>query len=191
MLFGQRLTLKSLFTTTTTHHRTFLVSDERYGQINTFLLQYYGTDFALIKRYDQFCFLLMYIRRHRFSLLSLFSLLYLSSLCSLHSFISAHSFFFLFALSLSAHSLLSLCYFSISFSFSTLYLLIFLWTELDLEECQILFLSFLNLGTNWWINPLRYQLDSNLSPVGSYTSPWQSFPKLSKPIPWKISKEGS
>ena len=30
----------------------FLVSYERYGQINTFLLQYYGTDFASIKRYD-------------------------------------------------------------------------------------------------------------------------------------------
>jgi len=109
-----RLTLKSLFTTPTM--KLFLVSYERYGQINTFLLRYYGTDFASIKRYDQFCFLLMYIRRHRFSLISLFSLLYLSlHLLSLSSFSL-----------LSAHSLLSLCLFSISSlllsSFSTYFL---------------------------------------------------------------------
>ena len=79
LLFGQRLTLKSLFTL---HphppENFFLVSNERYGQINTFLLRYYGTDFASIKRYGQFCFLLLYIRRHRYSLLSLLSALYLS-----------------------------------------------------------------------------------------------------------------
>ena len=69
---GQRLTLKSLFTPTQPTRKLFLVSNERYGQINTFLLRYYGTDFASIKRYDQFCFLLMYIRRHRFSPLSIF-----------------------------------------------------------------------------------------------------------------------
>jgi len=128
-----RLTLKSLFTTPTM--KLFLVSYERYGQINTFLLRYYGTDFASIKRYDQFCFLLMYIRRHRFSLISLFSLLYLSlHLLSLSSFSlllpSAHSLFSLSSFSLlSAHSLLSLCLFSISSlllsSFSTYFLFLF------------------------------------------------------------------
>ena len=99
---GHRLTLKSPFTPPPPTMKLFLVSNERYGQINTFLLRYYGTDFASIKRYDQFCFLLMYIRRHRFSLLSLFSLLVPCSLC----LISISSLF------------LS--------SFSTLYLLIFL-----------------------------------------------------------------
>ena len=113
------------------HHpptiKLFLVSNERYGQINTFLLRYYGTDFASIKRYDQFCFLLMYIRRHRFSLLYLHSSLSALSELSLSS--PALSFFFLFTLftlSLSAHSLLSLCLFSISSLFLYMYLLIFL-----------------------------------------------------------------
>merc|ERR1719495_303925 len=41
--------------TTPPTRKLFLVSYERYGQINTFLLQYYGTDLASIKRYDQFC----------------------------------------------------------------------------------------------------------------------------------------
>ena len=34
---------------------TFLVSSERYGKNKTFLLQCYGSDFPLIKRYHQFC----------------------------------------------------------------------------------------------------------------------------------------
>ena len=33
----------------------FLVSNERYGKNKTFLLGYYGIDFAQIKRYHQFC----------------------------------------------------------------------------------------------------------------------------------------
>jgi len=51
---GHRLTLKTLSTHPPTM-KLFLISYERYGQENTFLLQYYGTDFASIKRYDQFC----------------------------------------------------------------------------------------------------------------------------------------
>ena len=31
-----------------------LVSNERHGKVKTFLLRYYGIDFALIKRYHQF-----------------------------------------------------------------------------------------------------------------------------------------
>ena len=156
---GHRLTLKSLFTMPTM--KLFLVSNERYGQINTFLLWYYGTDFALIKRYDQFCFLLLYIRRHSFFLLSAlcclshcclslvstlslcsYSLSTLLSLFSLSGFLSLLFIYLLSFFFLSAHSLFFLCLFSISAlflcSFSTLYFFIFFWTELDLEECQIL-----------------------------------------------------
>ena len=72
---GHRLTLKSLFI----HHppptrKLFLVSNERYGKNKTFLLQWYGIDFAPIKRYRPFCFLWLYIRRQRLSLYDLSTL---------------------------------------------------------------------------------------------------------------------
>ena len=62
----------------TTHHpptrKLFLVSNERYGKNKTFLLWWYGIDFALIKRYCPFCFLWLYIRRQRLSLYDLSTL---------------------------------------------------------------------------------------------------------------------
>ena len=76
---GHRLTLKSHPTM-----KLFLVSYERYGQINTFLLRYYGTDFALIKRYDQFClFTVVYEEAQIHPLLTLFILFSCYSFCSL------------------------------------------------------------------------------------------------------------
>ena len=48
--------------------KLFLISNERYGKNKTFLLRWYGIDFAPIKRYCPFCFLWLYIRRQRFSL---------------------------------------------------------------------------------------------------------------------------
>ena len=111
---GHRLTLKSPLPTPPTR-KLFLVSNERYGQINTFLLRCYGTDFASIKRYDQFCFLLLYIRRHRFSLYSLYSSLPISfqlshpSLCSLSLLSPQFSTLYPFtSLSLLLYSLFSL-----------------------------------------------------------------------------------
>ena len=75
------LTLKSLSTTPTM--KLFLVSYERYGQINTFLLWYYGTNFASIKRYDQFClFTVVYKEAQIHPLLTLFILFSCSSFCS-------------------------------------------------------------------------------------------------------------
>ena len=63
--------------------KLFLVSYERYGQINTFLLRYYGTDFASIKRYDQFClFTVVYKEAQIHPLLTLFILFSCSSFCS-------------------------------------------------------------------------------------------------------------
>ena len=80
---GHRLTVKSLFTTTTPTMKLFLVSNERYGQINTFLLRYYGTDFASIKRYDQFClFTVVYKEAQIHPLLTLSILLSCYSFCS-------------------------------------------------------------------------------------------------------------
>ena len=79
---GHRLTLKSLFTTHPTM-KLFLVSYERYGQINTFLLRYYGTNFASIKRYDQFClFTVVYKEAQIHPLLTLFILFSCYSFCS-------------------------------------------------------------------------------------------------------------
>ena len=54
-----------------TTRKLFLISNERYGKNKTFLLRWYGIDFALIKRYRQFCFLWLYIRRQRLSLYDL------------------------------------------------------------------------------------------------------------------------
>ena len=39
------------------HRKLFLISNERYGQNKTFLLQYYGIDFAPIKRNHPLFFL--------------------------------------------------------------------------------------------------------------------------------------
>ena len=78
---GHRLTLKSLFTHPATHPPTrklFLVSNERYGQNKTFLLQCYGIDFAPIKRYHPFCFLWLYFRRQRLSLYDIIDIYQLS-----------------------------------------------------------------------------------------------------------------
>ena len=58
----------------TTTRKLFLVSNERYGKNKTFLLRWYGIDFALIKRYRPFCFLWLYIRRQRLSLYDLSTL---------------------------------------------------------------------------------------------------------------------
>ena len=74
-------------TKVTFHHpptmELFLVSNERYGQINTFLLRYYGTDFASIKRYDQFClFTVVYKEAQIQPLLTLFILFSCYSFCS-------------------------------------------------------------------------------------------------------------
>ena len=128
---GQRLTLKSLSTTTTTHPPTiklFLVSNERYGQINTFLLRYYGTDFASIKRYDQFClFTVVYKEAQIHPLVTLFILLSLPlpllplslpSLCflSLYSLLSLCS---LFAFSLYSFA----SFFTYSLPYSQLFML--------------------------------------------------------------------
>ena len=85
---------------------------ERYGQINTFLLQYYGTDFASIKRYDQFClFTVVYKEAQIHPLVTLFILVSCYSFCSL-----CLSLFSLSLCPLSASSL------SILYSLSVLYL---------------------------------------------------------------------
>ena len=39
--------------------KLFLVSNERYGKNKTFLLRWYGIDFAPIKRYRPFCFFMI------------------------------------------------------------------------------------------------------------------------------------
>ena len=54
--------------------KLFLVSNERYGKNKTFLLRWYGIDFAPIKRYRHFCLLWLYIRRQRLSLFDLSTL---------------------------------------------------------------------------------------------------------------------
>ena len=57
--------------------KLFLVSNERYGQNKTFLLQCYCIDFAPIKRYRPFCFLWLYIRRQRLTLYDLSQLIFI------------------------------------------------------------------------------------------------------------------
>ena len=100
--------------------KLFLVSYERYGQINTFLLQYYGTDFASIKRYDQFClFTVVYKEAQIHPLLTLFILFSCYSFCS-HCLPSSPSLCPLSACSLyslSTLSLLYLCLLSLFFHF--------------------------------------------------------------------------
>ena len=119
---GHRLTLKSLFTPTPPTRKLFLVSYERYGQINTFLLRYYGTDFASIKRYDQFClFTVVYKEAQIHPLLTLFILFSCYSFCS-HCLSSSPSLCplsacSLFSLSTLSLSLLSLCLLSLFFCF--------------------------------------------------------------------------
>jgi len=113
---GHRLTLKSPLPTPT--GKLFLVSNERYGQKNTFLLRCYGTDFASIKRYDQFClFTVVYKEAQIHPLLTLFILFSCYSFCS-HCLssspslcpLSACSLFSLYSLSFSALSLPSLSF---------------------------------------------------------------------------------
>merc|ERR1711983_493567 len=102
---GHRLTLKSPFNPTPPTIKLFSVSNERYGQINTFLLRYYGTNFASIKRYDQFClFTIVYKEAQIHPLLTLLILFSCYSFCS-HCLPSSPS---LCLLSLSALSLTSL-----------------------------------------------------------------------------------
>ena len=102
---GHRLTLKSLF----------LVSNERYGQKNTFLLRYYGTNFAPIKRYDQFClFTVVYKEAQIHPLLTLFILFSCYSFCS-HCLPSSPSLCPLSACSLYSLSLSALSLPSLSF----------------------------------------------------------------------------
>ena len=102
--------------------KLFLVSYERYGQINTFLLRYYGTDFASIKRYDQFClFTVVYKEAQIHPLLTLFILFSCYSFCS-HCLPSSPSLCplsacSLFSLSTLSLSLLSLCLLSLFFCF--------------------------------------------------------------------------
>ena len=96
------------------------------------VLWHYGTDFASIKRYDQFCFLLMYIRRHRFSLLSLFSISTLLSELS-------QNYLYLHLLSLSSFSLLS-------FSLSLCSLSLCSFPALSLSVCSLYHHSFLALS---------------------------------------------
>ena len=96
--------------------KLFLVSNERYGQKNTFLLRYYGTDFASIKRYDQFClFTVVYKEAQIHPLLTLFILFSCYSFCS-HCLPSSPSLCPLSACSLSL-STLSLCLLSLFFCF--------------------------------------------------------------------------
>ena len=64
----------------TTTRKLFLVSNERYGKNKTFLLRWYGIDFAPIKRYRPFCFLWLFLRRQRFSFCDLFQLSLLEKL---------------------------------------------------------------------------------------------------------------
>ena len=109
---------------TITHPPTiklFLISNERYGQKNTFLLRYYGTDFASIKRYDQFClFTVVYKEAQIHPLLTLFILFSCYSFCS-HCLPSSPSLCLLSACSPSLYSLslLSLCLLSLFFHFFT------------------------------------------------------------------------
>ena len=87
----------------------------------------------------------MYIKRHRFSQSSLSSLKALSL-----NYLSLHllPFFILVPLSLCSFPALSL-YVSVcsryQLSFSALSIFLVLWTELNLEECQILYKMFLVL----------------------------------------------
>ena len=162
---GHRLTLKSPFT----HHPphppwNFFCLKWKVWPKNTFLLRYYGTNFASIKRYDQFCLFNSPSTHSIHYFLLLFFLLSLPSLFSLSLLIPCSlSSFSLLSLSLSLliPCSLSLCLFSKSTlflsPFYTLYLLIFLWPELDLEECQILFKVFndryivLETLALWWL----------------------------------------
>merc|ERR1712142_556225 len=102
--------------------KLFLVSNERYGQKTIFLLRYYGTNFASIKRYDQFClFTVVYKEAQIHPLLTLFILFYCYSFCS-HCLPSSPTLCSLSLLSLCLLSLF-LCFFLYILSplFSTLY----------------------------------------------------------------------
>jgi len=146
---GHRLTLKSLSTPTPPTRKLFLVSYERYGQINTFLLRYYGTDFASIKRYDQFClFTVVYKEAQIHPLLTLFILFSCYSFCS-HCLPSSPSLCplsacSLFSLSTLSLSLLSLCLLSLFFCFF-LYILSPLFSTLFPFSALSLFLCFYTL----------------------------------------------
>ena len=151
---GHRLTLKSLFTLHPTM-KLFLVSYERYGQINTFLLRYYGTDFASIKRYDQFClFTVVYKEAQIHPLLTLFILFSCYSFCS-HCLPSSPSLCPLSACSLYSLSLCSLFAFSLfsfasffiySLPYSQLFILslpslsLFLYSIIELSPSSLLYL---------------------------------------------------
>ena len=157
---GHRLTLKShLPTPTPPTRKLFLVSNERYGQKNTFLLRYYGTNFASIKRYDQFClFTVVYKEAQIHPLLTLFILFSCYSFCS-HCLSSSPSLCplsacSLFSLSTLSLSLLSLCLLSLFFCFF-LYILsplfsfsflcplslsLFLYSIIELSPSSLLYL---------------------------------------------------
>ena len=137
--------------------KLFLVSYERYGQINTFLLRYYGTDFASIKRYDQFClFTVVYKEAQIHPLLTLFILFSCYSFCS-HCLSSSPSLCplsacSLYSLSFSALSLPSLSFLLLlslytlslilnSFSFlCPLSLSLFLYSIIELSPSSLLYL---------------------------------------------------
>jgi len=144
---GHRLTLKSPLPTPT--GKLFLVSNERYGQKNTFLLRCYGTNFASIKRYDQFClFTVVYKEAQIHPLLTLFILFSCYSFCS-HCLPSSPSLCplsacSLFSLSTLSLSLLSLCLLSLFFCFF-LYILSPLFSTLFPFSALSLFLCFYTL----------------------------------------------
>ena len=107
---GHRLTLKSLCTLhpPPTHHETFFGLKWKVWSKNTFLLRYYGTNFASIKRYDQFClFTVVYKEAQIHPLLTLFILFSCYSFCS-HCLPSSPSLCPLSACSLYSLSLCSL-----------------------------------------------------------------------------------
>ena len=135
--------------------KLFLVSNERYGQKNTFLLRYYGTNFASIKRYDQFClFTVVYKEAQIHPLLTLFILFSCYSFCS-HCLPSSPSLCPLSACSLYSLSLCSLFAFSLfsfasffiySLPYSQLFILslpslsLFLYSIIELSPSSLLYL---------------------------------------------------
>ena len=127
--------------------KLFWGSYKRYGQINTFLLRYYGTNFASIKRYDQFClFTVVYKEAQIHPLLTLFILFSCYSFCS-HCLPSSPSLCPLSACSLFAFSLFSFASFFIySLPYSQLFILslpslsLFLYSIIELSPSSLLYL---------------------------------------------------
>ena len=147
---GHRLTLKSLFT----NHppENFLVSNERYGQNKTFLLQCYDIDFSPFKRYRPFWFWWWYLRRLRFSLCDLsvyMSVLLSTGISVCWSFCVCFFFFlyFIFSVFLSfffplfSPFFLSLFFFSFC-PFVFCFFLIFVFLSVFLSHCLLVCMSF-------------------------------------------------